>query len=186
MVRYENKINIDGKVFVRPNKSIKELEEKIAWEKGVLKRLQKGLDILTQRDPKETKSLEFMIGNHKKRIKEQEIKIHKLVYELEELKKGKSHKCLKRKIKKRNLTWIKEHVLLIIEREKLKNNFYLSKENIARELQVKECQVEQVFHILNRESIISQPIHHAPHDSQRDPNGFIGEMGWKGDLYKIL
>lgn len=186
MVRYENEIYINGKKIIRKNKSIKNLENQLSWEKGVLLRLKKGLNILKNKDPKESSSLKQRIESQNKRIKEQEKKNHKLVYELEELKNGKSHKCLKRKIKKRTLTWVKKQMLLIIDREKNKNNIYLSKENIARELQVKECQVEQVFHILNREGKISQPIHHAPHDSQRDPNGFWGEMGWAGDLYKIL
>lgn len=96
------------------------------------------------------------------------------------------HKGLKRKIKKRKNSWIKEEILKIID-ERIKENkyLYLNKEDIARTLEVKECQVEQVFMELNREGYISQAIHHAPHDSKRDPWGFDCNYFWSGDIYSI-
>lgn len=102
------------------------------------------------------------------------------------LKQNISHKSLKRKIKRRSNLQIKQMILEIIKDAKEKNLIYLTKEDIARCLQVKEKQVEQVFMELNREGILSQAIHHAPHDSNRDPWGFDGNKWWASDLYMIL
>ena len=98
------------------------------------------------------------------------------------------HKTLKRKIKKRSLDQIKEAILAIIEQAKKDypdESLYLTKEDVAIHLQVKESQVEQVFMILNREGILTQPVHRAPHDSQRDPWGFDGISEWQSDHYYI-
>ena len=97
---------------------------------------------------------------------------------------------MQRYFKKRTNAQIKAAILEIIEDKKSKidedySNSFLIKENIARKLQVKECQVEQVFIELNREGILHQSVHHAPHDSQRDPSGYPVLMGWKGDIYYI-
>ena len=103
----------------------------------------------------------------------------------------KTHKPLKRKIKKRTNVWVEQEVMKIIK-QKLNTNSnlhvdtILTKEDVALYLEVKECQVEQVFMELNKKGILGQAIHHAPHDSQRDPNGFIGCMGWASDIYPIL
>lgn len=105
----------------------------------------------------------------------------------DELKKCPQHKPLKRKIKKRTNVQVKTEVLKIIEKIMADDSLRkcLTKEDVARYLQVKECQVEQVFMELNREGILSQPVHHAPHDSQRDPWGFYGNNWWMSDLYYI-
>lgn len=95
------------------------------------------------------------------------------------------HKVLKRKIKKRTNAQIKEEILKIIEEAKKANENSLTKEDVAAYLQVKEKQVEQVFMELNREGILSQPVHRAPHDSNRDPHGFDGNNWWMSDRYYI-
>lgn len=102
-----------------------------------------------------------------------------------ENKHAPQHKGLRRSIKKRSLDQIKASVLGLIKNNPDRTS--LTKEDVARTLCVKECQVEQVFAILNREGVLSQARHHAPHDNQREPwSGFLGTMGWCGDSYKIL
>lgn len=95
------------------------------------------------------------------------------------------HKLLKRKIKKRTNKQIKEEILKIIEEARKANEDSLTKEDVAIYLQVKEKQVEQVFMELNREGILSQPVHRAPHDSSRDPHGFECNNWWVSDRYYI-
>ena len=105
---------------------------------------------------------------------------------LEDLNKdAPRHKPLKRKIKKRTLKQIEVEILKIIEFAKTKDCTWLTKEDVARYLQVKECQVEQVFMKLNREGILGQAEHRAPHDSCRDPYGFDSHE-WMSDHYRIL
>ena len=174
MIRWEDTIHYKDKEgiksYKRKEKSISKLEKQIVWEKGSLIRQK----IINSDVDSNTAVLN------------QENKIRKMEAELQELKNGKSHKGLKRKIKKRSNNWIKEQVLILIKKEKEKGSFYIQKEDVARILQVKECQVEQVFHQLNLEGILTKAVHHAPHDSQRDPWGFIGNMAWSGDLYYFV
>jgi hypothetical protein len=60
------------------------------------------------------------------------------------------------------------------------------KEEIAKYLKVKTSLVEQVLHKMNLEGLVSQPVHHAPHDSNRDPWSHGGrDSSWMGDIYYI-
>lgn len=124
-------------------------------------------------------------GEHTKRIQKLTDEINTIKEQIDiENEHAPQHKGLRRSVKKRNLEQIKTTVL-----ELIKNNpdrSYLTKEDVARTLCVKECQVEQVFAILNREGILGQARHEAPHDNQREPwSGFIGNMGWCSDTYRI-
>lgn len=86
--------------------------------------------------------------------------------------------------KKQDLSVLECKVLkAIAEIRKNPEIHYITKENMAKQLHAKESQIEQVFHILNRKGILMQPIHHAPHDSNRDPHGFAGGSEWMSDLY---
>lgn len=97
-----------------------------------------------------------------------------------------SHKLLKRKVKKKKDEVVEEEILDIIEKAKNYNIKNITKEDIAIELQVKESQIEKIFMKLNRDGILSQPIHRAPHDSCRDPWGFDNCKMWCSDIYRIL
>lgn len=100
-----------------------------------------------------------------------------------------SHKCLKRKTKKIKPEKLKILVLEIIQKYKENNVRYITIENIARILQVKESQLHKLFHELNLEGILSQPEHRFMHDSIRGGNCPIfpyEQSDWASDLYRIL
>ena len=204
MQRYEDAIYIENKKIERLPKGTK--NGKVI--KARIKTLEKKLNDLEKLREKKYYPLEHQIKKLLqmeveeiytpelcKRVEEQikdteeDIEIYRMLLE-DEQKKCPTHKTFKRKIKKRTNAWIKEEVLKIINEQianidKNYSNSFLTKENIARKLQVKECQVEQVFMELNREGVLNQPVHHAPHDTQRDPWGFAGNMGWASDIYYI-
>lgn len=105
--------------------------------------------------------------------------------QLANLPAEKTHK-IKRTYKKMPQEKIREYSLEQIEKAKAKEEFYITADDIAHQLNVKPHFVKQVFQQLNIEGILSQPIHSAPHDSNRDPFGYGHEKGWKADLYKII
>jgi hypothetical protein len=105
--------------------------------------------------------------------------------QLESLSDHKCHK-IKKTYKKMSPDKIRTYVLQQIEIAKSNNASYIVAEDIARHLNVKPHFVHQVFQKLNVEGILSQPIHKAPHDSNRDPWGCGGCSGWAADLYKII
>ena len=101
------------------------------------------------------------------------------------LQTEKTHK-IKKTYKKIPQDKIREYALDQIEKAKAKNEIYIMADDIAHQLNVKTHFVKQVFQQLNVEGILSQPIHHAPHDSNRDPWGFPECKGWMADLYRII
>lgn len=105
--------------------------------------------------------------------------------QLENLPAQKTHK-IKKTYKKMSQDKIRSYALEQIERAKAREELYIRAWDIAYQLNVKPHFVEQVFQQLNVEGVLSQPIHHAPHDSNRDPWGFDGIKGWKADIYKII
>lgn len=105
--------------------------------------------------------------------------------QLANLPAEKTHK-IKKTYKKLSQEKIREYVLGQIEIAKRNGEMYVMAEDIAHQLNVKPHFVHQVFQKLNVEGILSQPSHHAPHDSNRDPWGFDGIKGWKADLYRII
>ena len=104
--------------------------------------------------------------------------------QLENLPAEKTHK-IKRTYKKMSQEKIREYALDQIEKAKAAGEWYITADDIAHQLNVKTHFVEQVFQKLNVEGILSQPIHQAPHDSNRDPWGFPNCKGWMADLYRI-
>lgn len=60
----------------------------------------------------------------------------------------------------------------------------VTKEGIAKLLEVPEHQVKISFHKLNQQGILSQPSHKPPHDSKRD---FWGgnDSSWAASSYEI-
>ena len=105
--------------------------------------------------------------------------------QLENLPETKTHK-IKKTYKKMSQEKIREYALDQIEKAKAKEEWYITADDIAHQLNVKPHFVKQVFQQLNIEGVLSQPIHHAPHDSNRDPWGFPGCKGWMADLYRII
>lgn len=59
----------------------------------------------------------------------------------------------------------------------------LYKEQVAYTFQCKTHLIEQCFNILNREGILNQPTHSAPHDSTRAHFFCGGDSAWCGDRY---
>lgn len=63
---------------------------------------------------------------------------------------------------------------------------FVTKEDTAKRLNIPESQVEQAFHRMNLEGILSQAIHRYPHDNDRNPWDGGGFSGWQSDIYEIL
>lgn len=105
--------------------------------------------------------------------------------QLENLPAENTHK-IKRTYKKLSYDKIREYALDQINKAKIAGEWYITADDIARQLNVKTHFVKQVFQQLNVEGILSQPIHKAPHDSNRDPWGFPNCKGWMADLYRIV
>ena len=205
MYRWEKEVGWEGEKYKRGEKKslaewkkdLKYLQSRLSYiqnsGKDTISKLEKEIDELRKNHL--TKSIRREISWKEKMIKlkinlmnEDERKLKKQIREVQEKihlfesNKNPSHKGFKHKTKKRSNSWIHDEVLKIIKSEDV---HYLMKEDIARRLEVKESQVEQVFHQLNLEGILHQPEHRAMHDSQRDPFGYIGTMAWKSDISAV-
>lgn len=90
-----------------------------------------------------------------------------------------SRKGLKKKYRKMKKEAIREKILKIIEETTFPYILHLS--SVARQLNVEEKYVFQVFADLNKEGILSLARHKYPHDIYRSYNS-----GWIDDTYYIL
>lgn len=118
-------------------------------------------------------------------MEEKRKRLGKLERQLEKLLEApRTHKTLKT-YKKLSLEKIRAYALQRIEEHKKERAIYISAENIAFELNVKPHFVHQVFQKLNVEGVLSQPRHHIPHDSDRDPMCNGTYSGWQSDIYGI-
>lgn len=89
--------------------------------------------------------------------------------------------------KKQSLTVLECKILkLIAEMKKDAKITFLTKEDTAKYLRARVSQVEQVFMTLNRKGILQQPVHLAPHDSSRDPQGYENNHEWMSDRYYFV
>lgn len=89
--------------------------------------------------------------------------------------------------KKQSLTVLECKILkLIAEMKKDAKAAFLTKEDTAKYLHARVSQVEQVFMTLNRKGILTQPVHRAPHDSSRDPQGYESNHEWMSDRYYFV
>lgn len=179
MTRYDDKIyhrkpfeqnaeNSDSTVIERPKKRaeiVHELKEKIAGCKILLRCAGPGVPAAVLEKTRKD--------------------LAKYERQLVDLPAEKTHK-IKKTYKKMSQEKIREYALQQIEIAKEKEELYITAWDIAHQLNVKPHFVEQVFQQLNVEGILSQPIHRAPHDSNRDPWGFDGIKGWSADLYRII
>lgn len=93
----------------------------------------------------------------------------------------KTHKCM-------TLDKLEGIILERIEQIKKSNHPFkvITKEEIVRDYKVKEGFVEQVFHRLNLQGILSQRHAYYAHDTNRNPMFPMPESGWGNDYYKIL
>lgn len=122
----------------------------------------------------------------KKELSKTVHKLEKLQSELHEKDHGNTqHKRLKTHPKKQNLDKLEQSITNLILDLKEKGITRIEKESVAYYLKARVSQVEVVFMRLNQKGILSQPEHHALHDSQRDPWGFFGSSDWCSDNYYI-
>ena len=49
-----------------------------------------------------------------------------------------------------------------------------------------KIKILEVLDKLNKEGLVSQPVHRIPHDCNRDPICGPGYNGWAADIYYIL
>ena len=120
-----------------------------------------------------------------KKLEEIRMALAKYERQLANLPQQKRHR-IKKTYKKMSQEKIREYALKQIKIAKKNGEIYVMAEDIAHQINVKPHFVHQVFQQFNIEGILSQPIHHAPHDSNRDPWGFDGINGWMADLYRII
>lgn len=127
---------------------------------------------------------------HKQRLEDMgERAINKIISLEEDIQSG--NYTLKPFKRRRNMDLDKLKELImedILIRSKSDNwiDKRISKEHYARKLEVKEHLVEQVFHLLNKEGILSQRESNYAHDTNRNWL-FSGEKsGWAEDTYNIL
>lgn len=95
----------------------------------------------------------------------------------------------KRRYKKRRLEMVYKMICERIDQIKKEPSpfkKFITKEDTARILNIQEKQVEQIFHRLNLEGVLSQAIHNYPHDNNRNPWDGGGFSGWQSDIYMIL
>lgn len=112
-------------------------------------------------------------------------RLEKYKRQMENLPATKTHR-IKKTYKKMSQEKIREYVLSQLTIAKSKEEWYITADDIAYQLNVKPHLVKQVFQQLNVEGVLSQPIHRAPHDSKRDPWCIGGYNGWTADLYRII
>lgn len=121
-----------------------------------------------------------------KRLQKQQHEMEKLQTELHAKDHGNiRHKNIKTRYKKWDLTKLEQKITDIIADMKTKKIDHVTKEDMAHHLNARVSQVEHVFMHLNQKGILTQPVHHAMHDSQREPWGFTGSSDWCSDLYYI-
>lgn len=102
-----------------------------------------------------------------------------------------SHKKLKPSVKKysyENLyDKVKEYIVGKVER----NEYVVSKEDIAATFRCRVKDLDKIFMQLNREGILSQAEHRFMHDSMRNPyeetisSDYIRCSDWASDIYRI-
>ena len=122
----------------------------------------------------------------RKNLKKLQHELDKLEAELYEKDHSNiQHKRLRTRGKKQNLEKLEIKVTTIIQELKSKEINHVTKEDMAYWLNARVSQIELIFMRLNQKGILSQPVHRAMHDSQRDPWGYAGSSDWCSDSYYI-
>ena len=173
MYRWINEIGTSSRKTKQRPDTEKQLKAKIRTRQQILDRL---LDQKKPADPKSRKLLEMRIQTARQRLKNLERQYRDGNY-------GKRN-SLRTKPKKQDLTQLEKSVQEIIANlQETTDRTYITKEDAAIALNARISQVEQVFQILNRKRILSQPVHHALHDTNREPNGCSDQSAWVSDRY---
>lgn len=143
--------------------------------------------VLKQELKTENSHTDLDLDDMKKQLAKEYHALSKLINELDQKDHGNiQHKRLKSRGKKWNLNKLEDAVIAMITKLKANGDNDVTKEDMAFWLNARVSQVEHVFMRLNQKGILSQPIHHAMHDSQRDPWGYLGSSDWVSDRYYIL
>ena len=187
MIREKNSVYIEDKYFYRVPKTY---DNKYFLE--VKKELNKLHDSIIR-----------LKGTHQskvpKKLNEDELNILQQLEEerafwLSEMSKcdnNISHKSLKHSCKKYSEQKLYEKTIECIEKLKKEECFYICKENIAFNLNVRKKYLDKIFMRLNREGILSQAKHRFMHDSNRCPGyetlsyDYTKDSDWAADYYVI-
>ena len=194
MIRYENVIyykddlgtteKSNSKSFMRPeeiNQEIANLKTALSSKKNILSFIER--KIQSTDDKKQRTSF----SERKDALEKEIIELTQLIAEKKNAVNKNQTVKLKRPLKKRSDEKVKEELIRIIGVEKNKGTRFVTKENLARTLNVKESQVEKILMSLNRNGLVSRPVHHTPHDCRRGTTMDAGwDNSWCGDLYYIL
>lgn len=194
MIRYENVIyykddlgtteKSNSKSFMRPeeiNQEIANLKTALSSKKNILSFIERKIQ---STDDKKQRTA---FSKRKDTLEKEIVELTKLIAEKKNAVNKNQTVKLKRPLKKRSDKKVKEELIRIIGVEKNKGTRFVTKENLARTLNVKESQVEKILMSLNRNGLVSRPVHHTPHDCRRGTTMDAGwDNSWCGDLYYIL
>ena len=194
MIRYENTVyykdnlgvteKSKSKLFVRPeetNQEIADLKATLSSKRNILEFTEKCVRN-TENDSKRDTLLQ-----RKERLEKEIVELEQLIYEKKSSENRSQTVKLKRPFKKRSDEKVEEELVRIVKMEKNKGTRFVTKENLARTLKVKESQIEKILMSLNRKGLVSRPVHHTPHDCRRGTTMDAGwDNSWCGDLYYIL
>jgi hypothetical protein len=64
-----------------------------------------------------------------------------------------------------------------------KDGAYVTAEDVGTQLRARKHLVEQCFHRLNLEGLLSQGLNLPPHDSTRDRWSPVGDSAWRATVY---
>lgn len=157
---------------MKNNEKIESMKNQIFWFTNTINRLRRA---------------EKNGENHAKEISKLEHKILILRCDIKRIEEERPQAAsLKPSFKSMKPEKIEAYVRSAIEDAKQRDVSFINAEDIAYCLHVKTHYVKQIFDKLNKEGVLSQPVHHIPHDCDRDPFCGPGYNGWAADIYYIL
>lgn len=171
MIRDNDFCYINEKKYIRQSKSTSNYFIQIKQELRDIERKKQRLDYLFKNN----------CLSQEEKVKEENELNKEILFWKDELNHIQNpQRKFKKKYEKKSKEKIREEILKIIEEKKVKKEEYLHLTNLTNQLNVKEKYIVQVLDSLNKEGIVSQPIHHIPHDCYRPDTSC-----WKDDIYKI-
>lgn len=189
--------------MLREDNRIFPIQDNVVWNRNYKlrtyneKKLKHDLEIIERKIQNKELSLKY-IRSEDINKKEQLISELNELYELKNIgqkilneygKVQKPQRKFKIKSKKVRKEFAYKKILEYIESIKMDDAIKykcITKEDTAIKLNIPEYQVEQIFRKLNIEGVLSQALHHYPHDNDRNPYDGGGFSGWQSDLYKII
>ena len=172
MIREDDLCWIDDNKYIRTSKSTDTYFRQIKQELIEIERKKQKLNYLL---------IDNKISKEEQIKKEEELNKDILFWENELNNIQNPQRKFKKGFKKKSKNQIRQEILEIIKEKKKNKEEYLHLTNLTYELNVKEKYIVQVLDLLNKEGIVSQPIHHIPHDCFRPYTS-----AWTNDVYKIL